>query len=77
MGWKTTRYQNHPLGGEIAYVDNVQKHALDQNGPEGQSLPNYVQEYKYTFLIANDQNGYATEARIKEVWTSYDDLIFS
>uniref|UniRef100_A0A914CW92 DUF4832 domain-containing protein n=1 Tax=Acrobeloides nanus TaxID=290746 RepID=A0A914CW92_9BILA len=62
MNW-FTRYRNHPLGGEIAYYVNsngvsIQEHALDINGPEGQSLPDNVAEYKYTYLIAGNQPDY-------------------
>uniref|UniRef100_A0A914DXP6 DUF4832 domain-containing protein n=1 Tax=Acrobeloides nanus TaxID=290746 RepID=A0A914DXP6_9BILA len=67
LDWKTTRFQQNPLGGEIAYVDKVQQHALDINGPEGQSLPDYVKEYKYTFLIASDQNTYKYDGPLTQV----------
>jgi hypothetical protein len=67
LGWNTTRYQQHPLGGEIAYVEQVQQHALDINGPEGQSLPDYVKEYKYTFLIASDQTTYKYDGPLTQV----------
>uniref|UniRef100_A0A914EDC2 DUF4832 domain-containing protein n=1 Tax=Acrobeloides nanus TaxID=290746 RepID=A0A914EDC2_9BILA len=75
LGW--TRYQTQPLGGEIAYEDNVQQHALDINGPEGTPLPTYVANYHYTFLIASDQvqykyNGPLTQfQRIQQVGQTF------
>uniref|UniRef100_A0A914CJ06 Uncharacterized protein n=1 Tax=Acrobeloides nanus TaxID=290746 RepID=A0A914CJ06_9BILA len=66
LGW-WTRYQNQPLGGEIAYEDNVQQHALDMNGPEGVPLPTYVANYHYTFLIANDQTTYQYNGPLTQV----------
>lgn len=66
-GWKTSRYQQHPLSGEIAYEDIVQQHSLDINGPKGQSLPDYVKAYRYSFLITIDQIQYQYNGPLSQV----------
>lgn len=73
--WKffgTSRYKKAPLGGELSYYDDNgkdydQKHCLDKKGMYGRTFEQLAARTHLTFIIGNDQPGYQTEARLKEV----------
>lgn len=61
------RYKTAPFGGEFSYYsDYDQKHCLDAGGMYGRKFEDEVAKFHMTFIIANDQPGKQTEARLKE-----------
>ncbi len=67
--WKAIgrdRYLRAPTGGELSYAsDHDQKHALDEDGPHGESFEKLAKKLGLTFAIANDQLAHQKPERVK------------
>ena len=62
----TERYKKAPFGGEFSYYSSYdQKHCLDEGGMYGRTFESMADKTHMTFIIANDQPGKQTEARLK------------
>ncbi len=62
------RYRLSPAGGEFSYYSSYdQAHVLDYpNGPYGTPFETWAKNFHITYMLANDQPQYQTDARIKE-----------
>ncbi|MEZ6190319.1 MAG: hypothetical protein R3C45_03410 [Phycisphaerales bacterium] len=61
------RYINAPAGGEFSYYnDHDQRHALDTNGPHGESFEEAAERFHISYMLANDQFRYQPAERIRD-----------